>query len=48
MSAVRYEYDIEDYMTQKTYYNTKFGLKVLAWVAQIALGLPSWFKTAAQ
>jgi hypothetical protein len=27
-----------------TYYNTKLGLKGLAWVTQIALGLPSWFK----
>jgi hypothetical protein len=44
ISALRYEGDIEDYMTQKTYYNTKLGLKGLAWVAQIALGLPSWFK----
>jgi hypothetical protein len=44
MLALRYEGDIEDYMTQKTYYNTKLGLKSLAWVAQIALGLPSWFK----
>jgi hypothetical protein len=44
MSALRYEGDIEDYMTQKTYYNTKLGLKGPAWVAQIALGLLSWFK----
>jgi hypothetical protein len=44
MSALRYEGDIEDYMTQKTYYNTKLGLKGRAWVAQINLGLMSWFK----
>jgi hypothetical protein len=44
MSALRYEGDIQDYMTQKTYYNTKLGLKGLAWEAQIALGLPSWLK----
>jgi hypothetical protein len=31
-------------MTQKSCYNTKFGLKGPAWVAQIALGLPSCFK----
>jgi hypothetical protein len=31
-------------MIQKTYYNTKLGLKGLAWVAQIALNLPSRFK----
>jgi hypothetical protein len=44
MSALMYKGDIEDYMTQKTYYNTKLGLKGLAWVAHIALGLPSGFK----
>jgi hypothetical protein len=44
MSALRFEEDIEDYMTQKTFYNTKLGLKGPAWVAQIALRLPSWFK----
>jgi hypothetical protein len=27
MSALRYKRDIEHYMTQKTYYNTKLGLK---------------------
>jgi hypothetical protein len=42
--ALRYKEDIEDYMTQKTYYNRKLGLKGLTWVAQIALGLPSLFK----
>jgi hypothetical protein len=31
-------------MTQKTYYYTKLGLKGPAWVAQIVLGLPSYFK----
>jgi hypothetical protein len=31
-------------MSRKTYYNTKLGLKSPAWVAQIALGIPSWFK----
>jgi hypothetical protein len=44
MSALRYEGDIEDYMTQKTYYDTKLGLNGPARVAQITLGLPSWFK----
>jgi hypothetical protein len=44
MSALRYEGNIKDYMTQKTYDNTQLGLKGLAWVAQIALDLPSWFK----
>jgi hypothetical protein len=44
MSALRFQRDIEDYMTQNTYYNTKLGLKGPAWVAQSALGLPSWFK----
>jgi hypothetical protein len=39
--ALRYEGDIEDYMTQMTYYKTKLGLKSPAWVAQIALGLLS-------
>jgi hypothetical protein len=42
--ALRYKGDIEDYITQKTYDNAKLGLKGRAWVAQIALGLPSWFK----
>jgi hypothetical protein len=28
MSALRYGGDIDDYMTQKTYYNTKFDIKV--------------------
>jgi hypothetical protein len=42
--ALRYEGNIKDYMTQKTYYNTKLGLKGPAWIAQIMLGLPSWFK----
>jgi hypothetical protein len=27
MSALKYEGNIEDYITQKTYYNTKLGLK---------------------
>jgi hypothetical protein len=40
----RYEGDIQDYMIQKTYYNAKLGLKGPAWVAQIALGIQSWFK----
>jgi uncharacterized cupredoxin-like copper-binding protein len=31
-------------MTQMTYYNRKLGLKGPAWVAQITLRLPSWFK----
>jgi hypothetical protein len=44
MSALQYERDIENYITQKTYYNTKLGLKNPAWVAHITLGLPSWFK----
>jgi hypothetical protein len=43
MLALRYEGDIEDYMTQKTYYNIKFSLKGPACVTQIALGLLSWF-----
>jgi hypothetical protein len=43
MSDLRYEGDIDNYMTQKTYYNIKLGLRGPAWVAQIALGLPSWF-----
>jgi hypothetical protein len=30
MLALRYEADIEDYITQTTYYNTKLGLKGLA------------------
>jgi hypothetical protein len=30
MLALRYKGDIEDYMTQKTYYNTKLGPKGLA------------------
>jgi hypothetical protein len=42
--APQYKGDIEIYMSQKTYYNTKLGLKGPAWVAQIDLGLPSWFK----
>jgi hypothetical protein len=41
MSALRYEGNIEAYITQKTYYNTKLGLKGLGWIAQIALGLLS-------
>jgi hypothetical protein len=41
MSVLRYEGDIEDYMTQKTYYNTRLGPKGLAWVAHITLGLLS-------
>jgi hypothetical protein len=44
MSVLRYKGDIEDYMTEKTYYNMKLGLKGLAWVAQMSLDLPSWFK----
>jgi hypothetical protein len=44
MSALRYKGNIEDYMTQKTYYNTKLGLKGLAWVVHIAVSLPCWFK----
>jgi hypothetical protein len=44
MSALRYKVDIEDYMTQKTYYNTQLGQKCLAWVAQIAVGLLLWVK----
>jgi hypothetical protein len=44
LSVLRYRGDIEDYMTQKTYYNTKLGLKGPAWVAQIARGLPFRFK----
>jgi hypothetical protein len=43
MLALRYLGDIEDYITQKPYYHTKLGLKGQAWVAQIALGLKSWF-----
>jgi hypothetical protein len=31
-------------MTQKTYNNIKLALKGLVWVAQITLGLSSWFK----
>jgi hypothetical protein len=41
LSTLRYERDIEDYMTQMTYYNTKLGLKGQAWVSQVTLGLPS-------
>jgi hypothetical protein len=41
ISALRYKGDIDDYMIQKTYDNTKLGIKSLAWVAQIALGLSS-------
>jgi hypothetical protein len=33
MSALRYEGNIEDYMTEKTDYHTKLGLKGLAWIA---------------
>jgi hypothetical protein len=44
ISALRYEGNIEDYMTEKTNYNTKLDLKGPGWVAQIALDLPSWFK----
>jgi hypothetical protein len=44
MSVLRYEGDIENYMMQKTNYNTELGLKGSAWVVEIALGLPSWFK----
>jgi hypothetical protein len=44
MSALRYEGNIEEFMTQKSYYNTKLGLNGLAWVAQITLGLLSWFQ----
>jgi hypothetical protein len=44
MSALRYQGDIEDYMTQQTYYNTKLGLKSLAKVGQITIDLLSWFK----
>jgi hypothetical protein len=44
MSAIRYEDDIEDYMTEKTYSNTKLDLKGPAWVAQIPRGYLSWFK----
>jgi hypothetical protein len=31
-------------MTPKTYYNSQLGLKGPPWVAQIALGLRSWFR----
>jgi hypothetical protein len=44
MLALRSEGDIEDYMIQETSYNTNLGLKGPAWVAQIALGILSWFK----
>jgi hypothetical protein len=44
MSILRYESDIEDYMTQITYYNTKVGLKGPAWIVLIALDILSWFK----
>jgi hypothetical protein len=42
LSTLRYEGDIKDYMTQKTYYNTQLGLKRPVCVAHIALDLPSW------
>jgi hypothetical protein len=44
MSTLRYEGHIEHYITQMTYYISKLGLKGVALAAQIALGLPPWFK----
>jgi hypothetical protein len=44
MSALRYQTDSEDYMSQKPYYDIKLGPKALAWVAQIPPGLLAWFK----
>jgi hypothetical protein len=41
MSGIRYEGDIEDNMTPKTYYNTHLGLEGLAWVALLAQVFPS-------
>jgi glyoxylate carboligase len=44
MSALRSEGDIEDYINQKTYYNTNLGPKGLGRVSQIDLGILSRFK----
>jgi hypothetical protein len=41
MLALKYKVNIDDHMTQKSYYNIKLGLTYLALLGQIAFDLLS-------